>query len=180
MTGATLPLASTPSVSTCPNCGSPVRAGELVCRNCNHSLTTAILSTATRALDKAEETFEITRGKNIGSAIGKLQKMMLVIDGTELHVASANRMVVGRFDPVSTAQPPDVDLSRFNAEGLGVSRQHIELSWRSGLIYVTDMGSTNGTLLNGQRLVAGIERILRDNDELVIGHMRALIRFVAG
>ena len=165
------------AVTKCPNCGSSVRAGELVCHNCSYSLTG--ITTSTRTLEKAEETFEFTRTKTIGSAIGKLQKLSLIIDGTELALPVGARLILGRRDATATSTFPDVDLERFDADKLGVSRQHIELSWRSGLIYVTDMGSTNGTLLNGQRLVAGIERILRDNDELVIGHMRALVHFIS-
>jgi hypothetical protein len=148
------------AATKCPNCNTVARAGELVCRNCSFPLNGGGLSNATRTLEKAEETFELTRSKTIGSAIGKLQKVSLIIDATV------------------TAPIPDVDLTRFDADNLGVSRQHIELSWRSGLIYVADMGSTNGTLLNGQRLDAGIERILRDNDVLVIGHMRTIVHFV--
>ncbi len=173
------PEPSASAVTKCPNCGSSVRAGELICWNCNHSLTSGV-SSSTRTLEKAEETFEFTRNKSIGSAIGKLQRVSFIIDGIELTLPAGTKLIVGRHDKSATAIIPDVDLARFDAENLGVSRQHMELSWRSGLIYVTDMGSTNGTLLNGQRLVAGIERILRDNDELVIGHMRAIVHFVNG
>jgi hypothetical protein len=166
------------AATKCPNCNTVARAGELVCRNCSFPLNGGGLSNATRTLEKAEETFELTRSKTIGSAIGKLQKVSLIIDGVELQLPTGSRLVIGRRDATVTAPIPDVDLTRFDADNLGVSRQHIELSWRSGLIYVADMGSTNGTLLNGQRLDAGIERILRDNDVLVIGHMRTIVHFV--
>jgi hypothetical protein len=172
------PEASSGAITKCPNCGAPIRAGELVCHNCNYSLTG--ISGSTRALEKAEETFEFSRTKSIGTAIGKLQRISFIIEGSELTLPTGTRLVIGRRDTTATATMPDVDLARFDAENLGVSRQHIELTWRSGLIYVNDMGSTNGTLLNGQRLVAGIERILRDNDELVIGHMRAIVHFIMG
>ena len=38
---------------------------------------------------------------------------------------------------------------------------------REGALYAEDLGSTNGTYVNGQRLVA--ERRLRDGDNVSIG-----------
>jgi hypothetical protein len=162
----------------CPSCGKVNRAGELVCRFCSAALTTNIGS-ATRTLQQAEEELLPQRGK-IGAAIGRPQALAFIVEGFQAVLPVGQRIVIGRFDPQSNGAPPDVDLSEFKAEELGVSRHHLELTWRNGLIYVSDMGSTNGTLLNGQRLVAGMERILRDNDELVIGHLRALVRFISG
>jgi pSer/pThr/pTyr-binding forkhead associated (FHA) protein len=149
-----------------------------VCWNCSTALTTANISVATRALDKAEETFEITRSKMIGSATGKPQGIVFIVNGQEVILNAGSKVIVGRGDPLSSTPQPDVDLGPFGAETLGVSRHHVELNWRNGLIYIADVGSTNGTLLNGQRLIAGVERILRDNDELMIGHLRTLVRFV--
>jgi len=160
----------------CPNCGVLVRYGELICFNCGVTL----VGSGTRALEQPEETFEAMRGKSIGKAIGHPHGITLVIQGQQLPLPAGSRLIVGRFDVTSTAPPPDVDLGKFGADTLGVSRQHLELDWRNGLIYVTDLGSTNGTLLNGQRLVAGIERVLRDNDDLTFGQLKTLVRFVRG
>jgi hypothetical protein len=161
----------------CPNCGQPVRTGELVCTNCSYSLLGSAISSATKTLDRAEETFGVSRPK-IGSAIRRAQKVAFIIDGDLYKLPPAQRLIIGRFDAGSDSEPPDVDLTPFGAADLGVSRNHIELTWKNDLIYISDTGSTNGTLLNGQRLMAGIERILRDNDELTIGHLRVIVRFL--
>lgn len=172
------PGAGSTTAQKCPNCGVSVRSGELVCWNCSTALTPLNGPIATRALEKAEEAFEITRSKTIGSATGKPQGIVFIINGQEVVLNAGPKVMVGRFDPLSSTRPPDVDLAPFDAEKLGVSRHHVQLNWRNGLIYIADVGSTNGTLLNGQRLIAGVERILRDNDELIIGHLRTLVRFV--
>ena len=50
-----------------------------------------------------------------------------------------------------------------------VSRAHARVSAREGVLHVEDLGSTNGTFLNGRRLVEGQGVRTRDGDELVLG-----------
>lgn len=49
---------------------------------------------------------------------------------------------------------PDIDLSLYNGSALGVSRTHASLSFANGQWLIKDLGSINGTLVNGQRLQA--------------------------
>src|SRR3954469_701274 len=48
-----------------------------------------------------------------------------------------------------------------------VSRRHCELFEKKGLLLVKDLGSSNGTLVNGKRIQA--QRVLEPGDELSIG-----------
>jgi DNA-binding NtrC family response regulator len=50
----------------------------------------------------------------------------------------------------------------------GISRQHFSVSWKDGNWYVRDLSSTNGTLLNGQKIS---ESIIRSNDIIQAGTM---------
>ena len=50
-----------------------------------------------------------------------------------------------------------------------VSRTHARVYARDGVLHVEDLGSTNGTFLNGRRLVEGQGVRMRDGDELVLG-----------
>jgi HD-GYP domain-containing protein (c-di-GMP phosphodiesterase class II) len=53
-----------------------------------------------------------------------------------------------------------------------VSRQHARI-WRSGLnFFVEDLASTNGTLLQGKRLLSGVAYPLAEKDELQLGSSR--------
>lgn len=53
-----------------------------------------------------------------------------------------------------------------------VSRQHCELTWSEGILVVRDLGSRNGTRING-RLVS--DAPLRSGDELMIGSCRFVL-----
>ena len=64
---------------------------------------------------------------------------------------------------------------RFNDPS--VSRRHLKFVRRAGDVFVEDLGSANGTLVNGRKL-AGALRVL-DNDRLVIGTRELAIRIPA-
>src|SRR3954447_4912145 len=48
-----------------------------------------------------------------------------------------------------------------------VSRKHCELFEKKGLLLVKDLGSSNGTLVNGKKIQG--QRVLEAGDELTIG-----------
>jgi pSer/pThr/pTyr-binding forkhead associated (FHA) protein len=52
-----------------------------------------------------------------------------------------------------------------------VSRLHALLSWSASGLWVADLGSRNGTHVNGQRLVGPAR--LRPGDRLVLGRTQA-------
>lgn len=52
---------------------------------------------------------------------------------------------------------------------LAVSRHHAQIARRDGAVVVMDLGSLNGTLVNGVRLAARQPFALRDGDRLAIG-----------
>lgn len=87
-----------------------------------------------------------------------------------------DQLVIGRFDPNTNTTPP-LDLNPFDAADKGVSRRHAAVIRRDGVLCVVDMGSPNGTFLNGQRLIPNQPRILRDGDDLRLGHLVLQIKF---
>ena len=54
-------------------------------------------------------------------------------------------------------------------DSLRVSRRHCILTEDGGEVVVRDLGSTNGTRINGQRVERGR---LRPGDEIAIAHIR--------
>ena len=60
----------------------------------------------------------------------------------------------------------------------GVSRQHVSLTVEAtGAVLLRDVGSTNGTLVNGRKLRPGESHPLQDGDQICCGG--ALLKFVA-
>ncbi|HEX4281860.1 MAG TPA: DUF3662 and FHA domain-containing protein [Solirubrobacteraceae bacterium] len=94
--------------------------------------------------------------RDLGPAhAGRAQKALLLIDGKRV-VLGPSGATVGR------GRQADVVLNDPN-----VSRQHAEIRPRGGSWVLADLGSTNGSRLNG-RQIEGSE-VLRDGDEIEVG-----------
>jgi pSer/pThr/pTyr-binding forkhead associated (FHA) protein len=72
---------------------------------------------------------------------------------------------------------PDIDLSPFDAYKAGVSRLHATLKIQGEYITVTDLGSSNGTYINGKTIPAHEPQPLRHGDILALGKLKIQILF---
>lgn len=66
---------------------------------------------------------------------------------------------------------PDIDLTPIHGLELGISRIHASVVAIEGQYYIKDMGSTNGTFVNEQRLVPYQMFPLRSGDKLRLGNL---------
>lgn len=95
--------------------------------------------------------------------------------GTVYHSPLLSWLMLGRaFAP---DQQNVLDLTRFDAHNKGVSRQHAVLRRRDTHLVVSDMGSTNGTFLNGEQLEPGKEYVVRNGDHLSLGMLMLAVFF---
>lgn len=88
------------------------------------------------------------------------------------------RIVVGRAD-ADASHSLDLDLSPYGGAQNGVSRLHAVISYHDNSIYVEDMGSTNGTRINGFNLTPNRSYLLRNGDEIEFGRVPVVIRFLS-
>ena len=91
-----------------------------------------------------------------------MEAHITLVDGT--HMAVHDGLTFGRV------AGNDVVL-----EDSKVSRRHARLVLEGGVAEIEDLGSSNGTMLNGRRIA---RRVLRDGDELRIG--TSLVKFHEG
>jgi hypothetical protein len=66
----------------------------------------------------------------------------------------------------------------YRLEADGVSRQHVEIVREGGVYAAKDLGSTNGTLWNGESMIPYRAYPLREGDCLTIAHMEFRFRCV--
>ena len=75
--------------------------------------------------------------------------------------------LLGRYDSV-TGMSPEVDLSNED-QSRNISRRHARLVLKDGKPYIAEeIGTMNGTFLNGQKLATGVLTPIKDWDELTL------------
>jgi hypothetical protein len=86
-------------------------------------------------------------------------------------------LIVGRLDPDFDEQP-DLDLSPHLGLDYGVSRRHAALIPAPDGLYLMDLGSKNGTWLNGLYAEPSERYLLSPNDQVEFGLMKLVVRTV--
>ncbi|MBN1287226.1 MAG: FHA domain-containing protein [Anaerolineae bacterium] len=160
----------------CPICGHENLAGALICAQCGASLTGTLLNIETKTF--TDEDLDVPVRESAGTATFEPEHAV------RIEVAGMNPLVTypspeitfGRSDPVSGVAP-DVDLTPFAAYRMGVSRNHAAIRAETNRLYLRDLDSSNGTFLNGQRLVPHQPYILHNGDEVRLGRMVMRIYF---
>lgn len=71
-----------------------------------------------------------------------------------------------------------IDLEPYDAQGLGVSREHTMLRPMPKRLFVIDQGSTNGTLVNGASSGRGVATPINDEDLLSLGNLVLMVHVV--
>lgn len=106
--------------------------------------------------------------------------LQVSVKGAETPVMLALReeMVIGRRDPNGEIIP-DLDLTVYGAYQLGVSRRHAVIRTVERRLNLFDLGSRNGTYLNGYRLSPHQPAPLRDGDEIRVGKIAMTIKLKA-
>jgi serine/threonine protein kinase len=70
----------------------------------------------------------------------------------------------------SAGHRPDFDMTFYDPEGY-VSRRHAHIIKARNGYFISDQGSSNGTLVNGRRLPVQRPRLLRNGDKITIGEV---------
>ena len=101
--------------------------------------------------------------------IGRITPMQLEL---EILERGASRSYDGR-PPLEVGRDRAADLILRDPE---VSRRHARFESHEGIVYVEDLRSSNGTFLNGRRVIESIE--IRPGDEIDVGTTRIVVRSI--
>ena len=94
-----------------------------------------------------------------------------------LRLPQQDSLIFGRRSNYPEDPKPDVDLTPLGAQELGVSRRHLRIKCKDSGVYAVDLGSSNGTWLNGHRMVSYTEYPVGNGDELRLGLFKIRVRF---
>ncbi len=170
-------------MTVCPHCQQDNVEGALICENCGMLLVAPRDGSLTTRRMEAEETATgaelaaTLRGTQTFHPGAQLYVRLLSWSPPQLFALEVeDEIVLGRVDNY-TDFPPDIDLSHFGGWEQGVSRLHASIRREGSRLMVSDLGSTNGTFLNEERLPARQPHLLCDGDRIRLGLLELQIFF---
>lgn len=166
-------------MTKCPYCGMQSRPGALFCDECGQPLhdDPNALTLPTKQIELV--TSDINSKATWGTARFNEDAVIMIHirDAAEpLQFNPKTKIVIGRAD-AAAPNKPDLDLTPYGALEKGVSRNHAAIYRSEDTLTLVDLGSANGTHLNGQRLIPEQPRVLRDGDEIRFGKLVLHIYF---
>ena len=143
----------------CPSCGTPVRpsgggAEPSAEGPPSHDTTTAAIDIG--AFDQSAQLEDIPE---LAPGTG----MLVVVRGPN----AGSRFLLDR-DMTTIGRHPD---SHIFLDDVTVSRRHVEVEREGARLRINDLGSLNGTYVNGERVD---ERVLTTGDEVQVGRFKLL------
>ncbi|OQA17360.1 MAG: Double zinc ribbon [Chloroflexi bacterium ADurb.Bin360] len=110
----------------------------------------------------------------IGAGYGAVRGR-LIVEGANAPLpfpGGKSEVFVGREDPIS-GYFPDLDLTNHGGDEGGVSRKHARIFAQGNQMMIEDLGSTNFTFVNQQKLVPHQPQPLNDGDGVRFGRVKA-------
>ncbi len=155
----------------CSNCGHGNLEGALFCDQCGVAM--GMLSLGTKQLGDDSDDLQAGSEKLSTENI-----IFLYVPSYEdpITVQVHDKIVLGRLGGEDNVIP-HVNLNPYGAEDGGVSRRHAILLREGSRLHISDLGSTNATYLNGQRVTQDEHLVVRDGDEVRLGHLSMRLFF---
>lgn len=156
-------------MNVCPFCEHNNRPGVLICEKCGRSKS--IFGNLPTRVIPDETNPSKPRWQGSEHFTKDMFVVMHVEDVREPLILQLDQpTVLGRVNTVA-GQIPDVDLTGYDAFVKGVSSRHLSLERGAHHLLLTDLGSTNGTFINGKRLPANQPTAVRDGAEVRLGRL---------
>jgi hypothetical protein len=168
-------------MNVCPNCQHQEIVGALFCSECGEPLVRnpgGGFSGSGESPQMVTETGEEDTGTSpiqpTGELVGDAFCWFYLLGFSQvIPLKGRKTYTIGRVND-DLPVVPDIDLSEFQAYERGVSRLHATINL-SDQPTIMDLGSSNGTWLNGERIEAHKPLPIKQGDILTLGKMNIQI-----
>ncbi len=126
-----------------------------------------ILAVLPNWVDATREIAEEIQYRSDISTKEKQFKLVIPIAKDEFVYDLDAPLVVGRSDE-STEKIPEIDFAEYDKK-YGISRSHAKFDYKQGDVFITDLGSANGTYVDEDLLNFGVPHKLRNRDIIHFG-----------
>jgi hypothetical protein len=156
----------------CKFCGAKQVANTLFCNECGHYLSpkedksTDLLNTSQMSRAGVADSTPAPPATPTSSATLQLNIAQQLV----IEVTVDKEVVLGRLDLKSTSFPT-IDLSTLGAPAKSVSRRHARIKKCGSDIILEDLGSANGTFINGKKVQPFTPTPLHHGDLVHLGQL---------
>ena len=157
---------------TCPSCRHSEVEGALFCSECGAQLVNMQnFVTQTIQMNEHMPEFHDDEATKNYTQTSEAISLQVLEGGHFLPLSERNEYTIGRISEGQSIMP-DIDLTAYNAYENGVSRLHAVLKKNNKQITIMDLGSSNGTYLNGTRLTPEQEYQLFHGNIIAFGKLK--------
>lgn len=159
----------------CPNCHHMESLGAIFCNECGTQLsgekTEATHLLQTNLTAQLEEILKESILPTPPSSHDSEVSLFIMDSGQMVPLVGHSEFTLGRN---AEGQPviPDIDLTPFRGYEQGVSRLHTSINVEEDIVSATDLGSANGTRINGKKIPAYKSQTLHHGDIITLGKLK--------
>lgn len=149
--------------------------GAFFCSKCGNTLIKPAEVSSVQ-----DETLIIDQGESVRippfptpppHAVDSKVALLILNSGISIHLPVKNEITLGRATEGQMIIP-DIDLRPYNAYEAGVSRLHANLIISDSEVFIHDLGSANGTSLNGAKIDPHMNYSLKHGDRFSLGKLK--------
>lgn len=166
----------------CPICKESNELEAIICRHCGAALEDPFLDPGakTKTANMPAVTADQIRGWYIDESVVPDNGIAVYIEAEVLpaYIDSKGEFVIGRKAGTTAPIPIGMlDLSPLGGYARGISRRHAAIRRTEHGYEILDLGSVNGTWLNGERLAPHKYYPLASGSHLRLGNMRLFVLY---
>ncbi|MDQ7823111.1 MAG: FHA domain-containing protein [Candidatus Eremiobacteraeota bacterium] len=163
------PVVTAGGMMKCGSCGAENPAGEAYCEDCGAGLGAPAAVPA--GGDAPQQV--ISAPPPVATAKAKIT----VLANSKEFLLNKDVITIGRRSPADGIYP-DVDLTDDDPESY-ISRRHAQIIKQNDQFIFEDVGSANGSFVNGNKAVKGAQEILKNDDKLRLGKTEAVFTIMS-
>ncbi|MEJ2487424.1 MAG: FHA domain-containing protein [Anaerolineales bacterium] len=159
---------------TCPNCNFEEPEGAIFCTECGtrlidaQGLSTATFGTTDLDFQSSVQPPEPSQPLPVTEAQVNLH---IIRTGQILPLVGREEHTLGRISQGQSILP-DIDLAPYDGYSQGVSRLHATLKIKHDNLFIEDLGSSNGTRINDNKIDPHTDQLVQHGDVISLGRFK--------
>jgi pSer/pThr/pTyr-binding forkhead associated (FHA) protein len=158
---------------TCKSCRRTLVTGALYCMDCGAPLV-QLSDTGNKSSEPEPESVPEINHPSGKIPLISVVSLHIVDFGQIISLTGRQEFTLGR-SAGSQSILPDIDLGPYEAYEKGTSRLHASIKLDGKSVTIIDLGSVNGTYLNGETIPAHEPKALCNGDMLSLGELKVQI-----